>query len=86
MNHQRFQIREGIQRFQTTRLRGTCQEVSKACVGWHDHVGCYAKKKNNENLYDSLEMYESLEIHGSFEIYTSFEMHDFFEVHQPLNP
>ena len=24
------------------------QEVSKACIVWLDHVGCYAKKKNNK--------------------------------------
>ena len=50
---------------QTIRLCGTFQEVSKACIGCHDHVGCYAKKKNNKKLkiYNSLEIYESLEIH-----------------------
>ena len=38
------------------------QEVSKACIGWHDYVGCYAKKKNNEKV----KVYESLEIYDSF--------------------
>ena len=66
---------------QTIRLRGTCQEVSKACIGWHDHVGCYAKKNNNEKLklYESVEMYESLEIRESLEIYESFETHAFLQ-------
>ena len=45
-------------------LRSTFQEVSKACIDWHDHVGCYAKKKNNKThkLYDFLGFQESLEI------------------------
>ena len=34
----------------SVQLRGTFQKVSNACIGWHDHVGCYAKKKNNKQL------------------------------------
>ena len=39
-------------------------QVSKAYIGWHDHVGCYAKNKNNKKLklYAFLEIYESFEI------------------------
>ena len=51
---------------QTIQLRGTIQERldSKDCIGWHDHVGCYAKEKNNKKpkLYDFLDIYESQEI------------------------
>ena len=36
---------------QTIQMRGTFQEVLEACIWWHDHEGCYAKKKNkNLNL------------------------------------
>ena len=35
---------------QTIWLRGRFQDVSKACLGWHDHLGCYAKKKNSKKL------------------------------------
>ena len=60
---------------QTIRLRGTFQEVSKASIGWHDHVGCYAKKmsKKVKVFFGYLEIYECQEIHGSLEILESFE-------------
>ena len=64
---------------QTIRLRGTCQEVSKTWIGWHDHVDSYAKMKYKKKLklYEPLEIYDSLEIRESFEIYESFKQESY---------
>ena len=64
---------------QRIRLCCTCQEVSKVCISWHNHISCYAKKKNNNKLYEAWQIYESLEIRKSFEIYESYEIYEFFE-------
>ena len=58
---------------QTIRMRDTFQEVAKACIGWHDHVGCYAKKNNKKKFkpFETLEIYGFLEICESFEIVAS---------------
>ena len=79
---------------QTTWLRSICQEVSKACIGWQNHVGCYTKKKKNEKLkpYESMEIYELLEINEFLEIRESFEIHESLEsqksleIHESLQP
>ena len=60
-------------------------EVSKACIGWHDHVGCYATKKHNKKLkiYEFLDIYESLKIRRSFEMtHESFELHKSSNIHE----
>ena len=64
---------------QRIRLCGTCQEVSKVCISWHHHISCYAKKQNNNKLYEAWQIHASLEIRKYFEIYESYEIYEFFE-------
>ena len=69
----------------TIRLRGTSQEGSKTCIGWHDHVGCYAKKNNNKKFkLDFWEIYEFLEIREFIEIHECIEIHVSFEINESL--
>ena len=53
---------------------------NKACIGWHDYVGCYAKKKNNKKL----KLFDSLEIHESFEFNEFFHIHESLKIHGSL--
>ena len=50
------------------------------CIGWHDHVGCYAKRNNNEKL----KLYESwrrMNPDRSFKIHETLKIHESLEIH-----